>query len=120
MQRAIELAKIAKSNQEIPIGCVIVDPKGLRVLAECYDSRATTRHPLKHAIIKCLDVVTSVESCNTFTTQHDYGHQNSLKRKIDDVCYGNPSIVAGGLESCFKLHTHNSLNHHFKVFEGRV
>ncbi|CAH1762828.1 9006_t:CDS:10, partial [Entrophospora sp. SA101] len=93
MQRAIELAKIAKSNQEIPIGCVIVDPKGLRILAECYDSRATTRHPLKHAIIKCLDVVTSVESCNTFTTQHDYGHQNSLKRKIDGGKLSNDVVA---------------------------
>ncbi|CAH1766878.1 11495_t:CDS:2, partial [Entrophospora sp. SA101] len=148
MQRAIELAELGKSNQEIPIGCVIVDPKGSRILAECYDSRTTTRHPLKHAIIKCLDVVTSVENCNTFTTQHDYVSKPEklsndvaaylckgydlfvthepcimcsmalLHSRIGRVFYGKSSIVAGGLGSCFKLHTHNSLNHHFKVFKG--
>jgi tRNA-specific adenosine deaminase 3 len=38
--------------------------------------------------------------------------------RIGRVFYGHSNTVSGGLGSCYKIHTHNSLNHHFKVFKG--
>ena len=38
--------------------------------------------------------------------------------RIGRVFYGHSNTVSGGLGSCYKLHTHNSLNHHFKSFKG--
>ena len=38
--------------------------------------------------------------------------------RIGRVFYGRPNTVSGGLGSCYKIHAHNSLNHHFKSFKG--
>lgn len=38
--------------------------------------------------------------------------------RVGRVFYGCSNTVSGGLGSCYKIHTHNSLNHHFKSFKG--
>jgi tRNA-specific adenosine deaminase 3 len=38
--------------------------------------------------------------------------------RINRAFYGHSNEVSGGLGSCYKIHTNNSLNHHFESFKG--
>ena len=52
MKHALELAKIALSEDEVPVGCVIV--KEGKIIGEGYDRRESTCDPSAHAEILAL------------------------------------------------------------------
>lgn len=52
MQRAIELAKIAESSGEVPVGAVLV--KDDQIIGEGYNSPITEKDPTAHAEIRAL------------------------------------------------------------------
>ncbi|CAG8600638.1 8606_t:CDS:2, partial [Paraglomus brasilianum] len=81
MNRAIELSEKAKSLGEVPIACVIVDPTKSEILAESCDTRNTSNHPLRHAVLNCIAAIGSREKADkaALTTI-------SAKRKSDDIC----------------------------------
>jgi len=66
MREAIDLARRGSSYGEVPIGCVIVDPKSDQVLGKAHDlTRGTSppkasssgsgkAHPLHHAVMMCI------------------------------------------------------------------
>lgn len=56
MQEAIDCAKLAQENQQVPVGAVIVDPETDLVIAKSHDLRHGN-HPLKHAAMVCIDMV---------------------------------------------------------------
>ena len=47
MEMALEEAKLAEQEDEVPIGCVIV--KDDKVIAKAHNLRETTNNPLGHA-----------------------------------------------------------------------
>ncbi|CAI2168068.1 6515_t:CDS:2 [Funneliformis geosporum] len=176
MENAIQLSSNAKSKGELPIGCILVDPKKNIILSEVIDTRNSTKNPLRHAVLNCIDDIASLERSNcvkksnkievprkrTFnevTIGDDTGkddveiildEEDSAKQRenvegaylckgydvfvthepcimcsmalvhsrVRRVFYGRSNTVSGGLGSCYKIHTHNSLNHHFKSFKG--
>ncbi|CAG8558714.1 14193_t:CDS:10 [Rhizophagus irregularis] len=169
MERAIKLSIQAKLKGEIPIGCIMIDPKNNVILSESFDTRNSTKHPLSHAILNCINNVASLEKSNyleksnkieiiqkqkkqpvdvvininseSFSYQQNNNESKTtylckgfdifithepcimcsmalVHSRIGRVFYGHSNKVSGGLGSCYKIHTHNSLNHHFKVFKG--
>ncbi|CAB5118706.1 unnamed protein product [Rhizophagus irregularis] len=149
MERAIKLSIQAKLKGEIPIGCIMIDPKNNVILSESFDTRNSTKHPLKKSnkieIIQKqkkqpVDVVININS-ESFSYQQNNNESKTtylckgfdifithepcimcsmalVHSRIGRVFYGHSNKVSGGLGSCYKIHTHNSLNHHFKVFKG--
>uniref|UniRef100_A0A7S2KKU2 CMP/dCMP-type deaminase domain-containing protein n=1 Tax=Bigelowiella natans TaxID=227086 RepID=A0A7S2KKU2_BIGNA len=69
MREAISVGRLgaSKNGGQLPIGCVIVDPKSNRVVAKAYDRRrrrteitsgeASCGHPLHHATMNCISAV---------------------------------------------------------------
>src|SRR4051812_45406899 len=64
MEKAIRLSTQAKSKGEIPVGCIIIDPKKNIILSESFDTRNSTKNPLRHAILNCIDNIASLEKSN--------------------------------------------------------
>ncbi|CAG8457624.1 2508_t:CDS:2 [Funneliformis caledonium] len=64
MDNAIQLSSQAKSKGELPIGCILVDPKKNITLSEVIDTRNSTKNPLRHAILNCIDDIASLERSN--------------------------------------------------------
>ncbi|RGB35162.1 cytidine deaminase-like protein [Rhizophagus diaphanus] len=161
MERAIKLSIQAKLKGEIPIGCIMIDPKNNVILSESFDTRNSTKNPLSHAILNCINNVASLEKSNYLEKSNKIEIIQKQKKQTVDVVininseseskttylckgfdifithepcimcsmalvhsrigrvfYGHSNKVSGGLGSCYKIHTHNSLNHHFKVFKG--
>ncbi|GBC00524.1 hypothetical protein RclHR1_03890009 [Rhizophagus clarus] len=169
MEKAIKLSIQAKLKGEIPIGCIMIDPKNNVILSESFDTRNSTKNPLRHAILNCINNVASSEKSNcleksnkveiiqnqkvdnvvinfnsesfSYQQKDDNNNENKITylckgfdifithepcimcsmalvhSRIGRVFYGHSNTVSGGLGSCYKIHAHNSLNHHFKVFK---
>ncbi|CAE1294317.1 TAD3 [Acanthosepion pharaonis] len=57
MAKAIEMAKIGQKMAECPVGAVVIDPTKDLVIAAAHDLRFQSGHPLKHAVMACVDLV---------------------------------------------------------------
>ena len=55
MKRAIELARIAAENGEVPVGAVVVKPSTGEIVGEGYNKRETKKSPLAHAEIEAVN-----------------------------------------------------------------
>lgn len=55
MKRAIELAKIAAENGEVPVGAVVVKRSNGEIVGEGYNKRETKKSPLAHAEIEAVN-----------------------------------------------------------------
>ncbi|CAG8543636.1 10423_t:CDS:2 [Ambispora gerdemannii] len=98
MNRVIELAQLAKSKGEnldpflfplsyfwidpvqIPIGCAIIDPCTNTILAESHDTRASTRHPLCHSVLNCINVVANLE-----ISSRQFKNMSNEQMAADDI-----------------------------------
>ncbi|CAG8517021.1 9867_t:CDS:2 [Cetraspora pellucida] len=174
MIRAIQLADIARSKGEIPVGCVMIDPRRIEIMYESHDTRTSSNHPFRHAILNCINQAALFERTKLKTINIDslipkkrksdksedqfafssdtssepgsitFENRESsigaylckgydlfvthepcitcsmalVHSRIGRVFYGRSNNVSGGLGSCYKIHTHQALNHHFKTFSG--
>lgn len=57
MAKAIEMAKIGQKMAECPVGAVVIDPTKDLVIAAAHDVRFQSGHPLRHAVMACVDLV---------------------------------------------------------------
>ena len=55
LKRAIELAKIAAENGEVPVGAVVVKRSTGEIVGEGYNKRETKKSPLAHAEIEAVN-----------------------------------------------------------------
>ena len=55
MKRAIELARIAAENGEVPVGAVVVKRSTGEIVGEGYNKRETKKSPLAHAEIEAVN-----------------------------------------------------------------
>ena len=83
MERAIQLSTQAKLKGEMPVGCIIIDPKKNIILSESFDTRNSMKNPLRHAILNCIDNIASLEKSNCIEKVNKI--EVSRKRKVDDV-----------------------------------
>lgn len=62
MQEALNLAKIAQKNHEVPVGCVIVENN--QIIAKAFNQNITSRDPSAHA-----EIVAIRQAC-TYKNSH--------------------------------------------------
>jgi tRNA-specific adenosine deaminase 3 len=86
MEKAIQLSIQAKSKGEIPVGCIIIDPKKNIILSESFDSRNSTKNPLCHAVLNCINKIALLERSN-YIKNSVINLGSSSQKKENEITY---------------------------------
>ena len=74
MEEALELARLAKKNGEVPIGAVIMDEKNGQIIAKAYNQVEKKKDPIAHAEILAITSASNyiggkyLENCSIYVT----------------------------------------------------
>ena len=124
MQLALDEARQALEEDEVPIGAVIVHQG--RVVARAHNQREQLCDPTAHAeIIAITQAAASLGSwrldgCALYVTLEPCPMCAGaiLQARIPTVVYGTPDPKAGAVRSLYRLLEDNRLNHRCQVAEG--
>ena len=111
MREALELAKIAASEGETPVGAVVVKKSTGEIVGRGYNRRETAKSPLAHAEIIALDEASRtlggwrVLDCELFVTLEPCPMCAGaiINSRIERVIYGAKDYKAGSVESVQKM-----------------
>lgn len=125
MQRALELAKIAAQNDEVPVGALIVDAQG-NILAEATNTREKDHDPLGHAELKAIKLASEklkdwrLENCTLYVTLEPCPMCLAAMReaRLERAVFGAYDAKGGALSLGYRLHQDPRLNHRFSVVGG--
>jgi tRNA(adenine34) deaminase len=125
MQLALIEADRARLNGDVPVGCVIVDARGVE-LGRGHNRREAERDPTAHAEIVALrqaartvghwrldgaEVYVTLEPCAMCAGA-------LVNARIGRLVYGAGDSKAGAIRSLFEIGTDRRLNHRFEVVGG--
>jgi tRNA(adenine34) deaminase len=124
MKTAIEQAKIAEDNGDVPIGAVIV--QGERVIAKAYNQREQLQDPTAHAeIIALTQAAAALENwhlngCTMYVTLEPCPMCAGalVLSRMDRLVYGCDDPKAGACGSLYNIVTDGRLNHRLEVTAG--
>lgn len=124
MQLALQQAEAALSENEVPVGCIIV--RGEEVIAAAYDQREQLRDPTAHAeMIAITQAAQSIgdwrlEGCTLYVTLEPCCMCAGaiLNARVPHVVYGATNPKAGAVQSLFHLLSDDRLNHRCEVLPG--
>ena len=124
MSRALELARLAASLGEVPVGTVIII--GDKIIAEAYNKKELMNSCLAHAEIIALGqaceylgrwrlsdatVYSSLEPCLMCAGA-------LLHARINQLVFGAHDLKFGAIESLYNLSNDTRLNHRFSYISG--
>ena len=124
MQMALEEAKLAALEDEVPIGCVIV--KDDEVIAKAHNQRENTNNPLGHAetlaIKKASEVLGDWQlvNCELYVTVEPciMCAGAIIQSRIPKVIYGAPDLKGGAFGSSINVLEAQNINHRPIVVSG--
>jgi tRNA(adenine34) deaminase len=124
MQKAVEQAKIAEENGDVPIGAVIVHND--TIIAKAYNQREQLQDPTAHAeIIALTQAAAALENwhlngCTIYVTLEPCvmcAGALDLAR-LDRLVYGCDDPKTGACKSLYNIVQDERLNHRLKVTSG--
>lgn len=126
MQRAMELAELAFSLNEVPIGCVIVYQDN--IIAEGYNQRHMKRNVLYHAEIVAINAASAfikdwrLEGCTMYVTIEPCAMCAGaiLQARIPRLVYGAANPKAGACGSVIDILGSEGFNHRVEVSAGMM
>jgi len=124
MQKALELAKIAHSINEVPIGCVVVH-KG-KIIGQGYNQRNTAGNTLFHAEITAINEACTylkdwrLDDCTMYVTLEPCPMCAGaiLQARLPRLFFGAKNPKAGAVGSVINLLNDSRFNHIVDVNEG--
>jgi len=124
MKAAIQAAKIAEENGDVPIGAVIVYKD--RIIGRAYNQREQLKDPTAHAeIIALTQAAAFLESwrlndCTIYVTLEPCPMCAGalVLARIDRLVYGCDDPKAGACGSLYNIVTDERLNHRLEVTAG--
>jgi len=124
MQEAVEQAKVAQENGDVPIGCVIV--KNGQVIAKGYNQREQLQDPTAHAeIIALTAAAAAVESwrlngCRMYVTLEPCAMCAGalVLSRMDKLIYGCDDPKTGACGSLYNIVQDERLNHKVEITSG--
>ena len=124
MEMALEEARQAAREGEIPVGAVLV--REGQVLARNHNRREQDRDATAHAEVLVLREACRqlgrwrLSGCALYVTVEPCPMCSGaiVNSRIDTVVYGCPDVKAGGAESIFNIITNPNLNHTATVISG--
>ena len=126
MQRAYELAQAAAAQDEVPIGCVIVDPTVGAIVAESFNLSQHSEDATAHAEIKAiqqacaklgtnrlrgLDLYVTLEPCTMCAAAISFA-------RIENLYFGAADPKGGAVTSGVKFFDQPTCHHRPKVHAG--
>jgi tRNA(adenine34) deaminase len=124
MRRALELARLARENGEVPVGAVVVLDE--QVIGEGFNQPIGAKDPTAHAEIVALRdaarrignyrltgarLYVTIEPCQMCVGA-------MIHARIAKVLYGTREPKAGAIESAMRAHEHAALNHRMEAVGG--
>ena len=124
MQMAIEQARIAEENGDVPIGAVIVHEG--RIIGKAYNQREQLADPTAHAeIIALTQAAAFLESwrlhgCTIYVTLEPCPMCAGalVLARMDRLVYGCDDPKTGAVKSLYNIVTDERLNHRLAVTSG--
>ena len=124
MQMALEEAKFAALEDEVPVGCVIV--KDDKVIAKTHNLRETNHDPLGHAetlaIKKASEVLNDWQlvDCELYVTVEPciMCAGAIIQSRISKVIYGAPDLKGGAFGGSINVLDATNINHHPEIISG--
>ena len=124
MQLAIEQAKIAEENGDVPIGAVIVHKN--TIIAKAYNQREQLQDPTAHAeIIALTQAAAALENwhlngCTMYVTLEPCPMCAGalVLARIDILVYGCDDPKTGACKSLYNIVQDERLNHRLEVTSG--
>ena len=124
MLEALKEAELAKLEDEVPIGCVIV--KDDQIIARAHNLRETTNNPLGHAetlaIKKASEVLGDWQlvNCDLYVTIEPCIMCGGaiIQSRIRKVIYGAPDLKGGAFGSSINILDASNINHRPEVVKG--
>jgi tRNA(adenine34) deaminase len=124
MRQAIEQARVAEENGDVPIGAIIVYQN--KVIGRAYNQREQLKDPTAHAeIIALTQAAAFVESwrlngCTMYVTLEPCPMCAGalVLARIDRLVYGRDDPKTGAVRSLYNIVTDSRLNHRLEVTSG--
>jgi len=124
MRMAVEAAKIAEENGDVPIGAVIV--KDGKIIGRAYNQREQLQDPTAHAeIIALTQAAAAVENwhlngCTIYVTLEPCPMCAGalVLSRMDRLVYGCDDPKTGAVKSLYNIVTDDRLNHRLEVTSG--
>ena len=124
MRQAIEAAKIAQENGDVPIGAVVVYEN--QVIGRAYNQREQLKDPTAHAeIIALTQAAAFIESwrlhgCTMFVTLEPCAMCAGalVLGRLDRLVYGCSDPKAGACGSLYNIVQDERLNHRLEITSG--
>jgi tRNA(adenine34) deaminase len=125
MNIALEEAELAYKNQEVPVGAVLVSPKG-DILSKQFNLKETQFNPTGHAEILCLiDAAKKIQNwrlsdCTLYVTLEPCPMCLSamVQSRLRQCIFGAYDSKGGALSLGYHLHQDKRLNHQFSILGG--
>jgi tRNA(adenine34) deaminase len=122
LAEALELAREAARQDEVPVGAVIIDAQG-HVVGKGYNTREKDMSPVAHAeILAIQDAAKNLQSwrltdCILFVTLEPCPMCLAAcqQARIASVVYGAKDPKGGALSLGYRLHEDQRFNHRFAV-----
>ncbi len=123
MKSALELAKKAKTKDEVPVGALIV--KNGKIISKAYNERESKKSPIAHAEVSAIIKAAKKEKgwrlsgCTLYVTLEPCPMCAGaiINARIDEVVFGAYDKKAGAFGSLYNL-SEGKLNHIPKVTGG--
>lgn len=126
MQKALDLAKIAMEQDEVPIGCIIVNPTTSEIIAGSYNLCQHTEDATSHAEIKAiqsackklgtnrlrgLDMYVTLEPCTMCAAAISFS-------RIENLYFGASDSKGGAVISGVRFFEQSTCHHRPNVQGG--
>jgi tRNA(adenine34) deaminase len=122
MRLALDEARIAASRGEVPVGCVLVDERGV-VVARAHNLRQTLQDPTSHAEIVALRWAAMDQKSWRLSNLTAYVTLEPcamcagalVNARVARVVYGCDDPKAGAVKTLFTIGRDPRLNHRFEL-----
>lgn len=124
MRRAIELAKQAAANGEVPVGAVVY--QGTRIIAEAANNREASRDPVGHAELLAISEAGKklsewrLTDCSLAVTLEPCPMCAGalINARVRRLVFGTTDPKAGACTTLYRIPTDSRLNHCVEVIDG--
>ena len=124
MQEALKEAELARLEDEVPIGCVIV--KDDQIIARAHNQRDKSHNPLGHAETLAIKQASEVlndwqlVNCELYVTVEPciMCAGAIVQSRIKRVVYGAPEYRGGAFGSSIDILKADNINHYPEVIKG--